>query len=272
MVRSINNKCTCGSRKKYKNCCGRKKPRTYSFSLNPSILNTHDGIALEKSTGRILGIKNNEIVPLPGECTVNIHYKRESGKPKHLQNFTFNSKDIQLEPNLVLTKYKHYFFIDTNKKIIDDDEVFLASVVHAYINFSNKNEYLFNYSLLTYLEYHNIKGKFENFSWCELIKAIHSSNDYKDEIAIIVDSDFDQLVNYNNRSQPIYADFYLPDNFTLIYATAEKNTKNDSLLNRMMFECDKSATRMLNQERTLDPSGLKYHKNMPYTAFRQWID
>lgn len=268
----INKKCTCGSGRKYKNCCGKKKNRVYKFSLNPDILNTHDGIAIEKSSGKIFGIKDGEIAPFQGGSKVNIHYKRDSGKPKHIQQFNIGANELQIDPNIALKQHDHFFFVDTNKRIIGNNEVFLGTVVHAFVEHVSDETYQFKYRLMAYLEYHNIQGKFENLVWQEVIRAIQESGQYSGNIAIVVDSDFDNLESYNNKDEPVYGDFYLPENFEFLYATAEKNTKNDSILNGLMTECDKAAGRMLDRERISNPEGLKNFTDKPYTAFRQWIE
>lgn len=40
-------------------------------------------------------------------------------------------------------------------------------------------------------------------------------------------------------------DLYLPKNFTLVYASADK--KNDSILNSMISQCDQEASRILKE-------------------------
>lgn len=268
----INKKCSCGSGRKYKNCCAKKKNRVYNFSLDPNILNTHEGIAIENNTGKILGVKGGEIIPLQGASKMNMHYKRESGKPKYLQQFNITANDFQIDPNIVLKQHDHFFFVDTNRRVIGDDDVYIGAVIHTFLDHINSETYQFKYRVMTYLEYHNIQGKFENLVWKELITAIQDAGQYSGKIALVVDSDLGNIDSYNHRESPIYDNFYLPDSFELLYATAEKNTKNDSLLNGMMTECDKAAGRMLDRERTLDPSGLKYFSDKPYTAFRQWVE
>ena len=80
----------------------KKKNRTYRFGLDPAIIKSYEGIAIENKTGRILGIKEDEIAPLSGQCTINMHYKRDSGKPKHLQQFCIDSTDIDSSGDTIL--------------------------------------------------------------------------------------------------------------------------------------------------------------------------
>lgn len=249
-----------------------KKKRTFKFDLDLSIINTHEGIAIDMSTLKVHGVKNGVKSPLPGNIVFDMHYKRESGKPKYLQQFCINGEKLQIDANLVLTQFDQLFFVDTNKKQIGDDEVCLGAVIHSYSEFIDENKYQFNYRLFTGLEYHNVRGKFENLVWKELISAILNSNEFNGRIALVVDSDLGNLNSYNKRVKPIYGDFYLPEEFTLIYATAEKNTKNDSVVNKMMYECDRAASSMLSSDNLKDARGLHYFKDKPYTAFRQWFE
>lgn len=53
------------------------------------------------------------------------------------------------------------------------------------------------------------------------------------------------LHTYNTRELPIYQNFFLPDNFMLIYASSD--TGNDNILNTLLCECEKDSSGLFNQ-------------------------
>lgn len=70
------------------------------------------------------------------------------------------------------------------------------------------------------------------------IQKIQSEEPENRRIAFVVDSDLGNLEAYCNRSKPLHKDFYLPPNFTLLYASADRS---DEWPNQMIKRCDKLA-------------------------------
>jgi len=64
-------------------------------------------------------------------------------------------------------------------------------------------------------------------------------------IGIVVDSEQDYIEAYNKRLKPIIDDFYLPENFELMYASADAS--NDTILNQAITYCDKTATQRIKE-------------------------
>ena len=130
------------------------------------------------------------------------------------------------------------------------------------------------YGPLRGLEFWNIKDHPENVAWMKVIQFItpdptHNPNS---KIGVVVDSDLGNLPAYNARSIPIYANFYLPENFELIYASAEVG-REEFLVNRLISLSEETAksllTRILLDE---DPdSHIEEVNNEPYTHFRMWF-
>jgi hypothetical protein len=75
-----------------------------------------------------------------------------------------------------------------------------------------------------------------------LIRMIGASPEYDDgkRYAIITDSDLGLHGAYNERSEPYFADYLLPNNFTLVYAT----DKGRDLANQVIKLCDHEAGQM----------------------------
>lgn len=78
----------------------------------------------------------------------------------------------------------------------------------------------------------------EQQTWVKAIQKIQSEEPENRRIAFVVDSDLGNLEAYCNRSKPLHKDFYLPPNFTLLYASADRS---DEWPNQMIKRCDKLA-------------------------------
>lgn len=87
--------------------------------------------------------------------------------------------------------------------------------------------------------------KIENKNWVSLIKNLLDlkgfNHDHK--IGLIVDSDLGNLKSYNDRTLPIAEEFFLPQNFELIYAS---DRSNDNILNEIMLTCHRASKEFLN--------------------------
>lgn len=80
--------------------------------------------------------------------------------------------------------------------------------------------------------------KIEQETWVKAIQKIQTEEPEGKRIGFIIDSDLGNLEAYSNRSMPLLDDFYLPPNFTLLYASADYS---DEWTNQMIRMCDKSA-------------------------------
>lgn len=85
--------------------------------------------------------------------------------------------------------------------------------------------------------------KIEPENWVCAIEKIKKEESNHKKIALIVDSELGNYEEYNNRTKPLINDFVLPENFTLIYASADYA---DEWTNKMIRLCDKCASENLN--------------------------
>ncbi len=60
---------------------------------------------------------------------------------------------------------------------------------------------------------------------------------------IVVDSDLDILQKINAREEPIFDDFFIPENVTLIYASADSG--KETLINKLIRATDRVARNSL---------------------------
>lgn len=80
--------------------------------------------------------------------------------------------------------------------------------------------------------------KIEQETWVKAMQKIQEEEAEDRRIGFIVDSDLGNLEAYSNRTLPLANGFYLPSNFKLIYASADRS---DEWPNQMIKRCDKLA-------------------------------
>ena len=266
-----NRPCRCGSGKKFKKCClSRPKNRTVSIDIDPRNIEMMDGLGIS-TTGRVVGIRNGQALPLIGESAIEYGYNRKHNF-KLLSKGPIATSNLYLTPDPVLLEFDHVFAVDTNTKDIGGDKVSVAAVLHCIIGPKNNTSVNISYSFLGWFEYRNIIGKEENLAWMQLSIAIAKEPGYEEQkIALLVDSDLMCHDQYNKGELPIYGNYYLPSNTTLIYASADGG--KEVLINRLIGFCDSKAKELLgylvNQEYIPDISMAKI-EGQPYSHLRQW--
>ena len=81
-------------------------------------------------------------------------------------------------------------------------------------------------------------------TWKVVVEHLQTIIPADKKVGIIVDSELGLLSLYNNQDEPIVDDWYLPGNYQLLYATADKS---DDWCNKLIRICDKTATTRLNE-------------------------
>ena len=267
---SPNDPCPCGSGKKFKNCHMNKKPRKWSINVQFQEPVTTLGIG-KQPDGTIQYFSNG--VPIkPGKVNYETVYDRKK-KKKVIHKLDLDTTQITDNPDLSLKKFDLIYAIDTNTKARNDKVISVATVVLCKLDFATDGTINYQYGPLHSLEFWNINDHPENVAWMKVIQFITHDQAYHSgqKIGIIVDSDLGNLAAFNARSLPIYADFYLPKNFELIYASAEVGTQ-EFLVNHLIALCEVMAKSLLarillNKASDTDPRDVN---NEPYTHFRLW--
>ena len=86
----------------------------------------------------------------------------------------------------------------------------------------------------------------EKFGWITVMKEVNRRpQNIQKKIAIITDHDLDNHSLYNSKRISIFRNFYLPNNFVLIYGRGDG--PNQNLLNYMVKQCDKKSSEILNE-------------------------
>lgn len=104
--------------------------------------------------------------------------------------------------------------------------------------------------------------KMEPVTWQKAIKIIQKEESPDAKIGIVVDSELGNLEAYNDRKLPINGDWMLPENFTLIYASADHPGE---WTNTVIKECDRVASIELKKfiQELKDKGETSYSANCP---------
>jgi hypothetical protein len=207
-----------------------KKPRKTILKSDmgkPVVIN---GISISKE--REITFLSNRNVVTPVKSNLIRYYERIKG-PKFLFDIPFIKGNLSLNDGRILEKYDYIYAVDTNSKTIKDK---LITVI-CFARFNSKTS-IGDYFKPTVLINENVS---EKMGWVELIRSILQDKEYKSDlkIAVVVDSDYGNIVKYNNRELPLIDNLYLPPNFDLIYASTDSGM--EYLPNQLIAECDKLA-------------------------------
>lgn len=273
MVNDINpnDRCPCGSGKKYKNCCGNKKPRKWTLSVQFEKPVTE--LRLGNTPYGFINSSTNGVPIKPEKVIYETSYDREK-KKKVINKLELDRDYTSLNPDIFLHKFDIIYAVDTNTKIEEEKTISVTTIILCKLEKMLDGDITVNYGPLYSLEFWNLKEHAENFAWMKVIQFITRDNAYNPDwkIGIIVDSDLGNLSAYNSRSLPIYSDFYLPENFKLIYASAEVG-KEEFFVNHLIAMCDDMARKLLTRILTKEIANenLEEVSDQPYTHFRRWI-
>lgn len=175
-------------------------------------------------------------------------YRRENKPGFNLKktNKVTNTTKIGVEQNI--EKLDWLVVIDTNSSIINNEEIHLGKVCEIIrCLIPEKQQIEIRVKPVTEFVINGRCEKPELVNWKRLIEMIVIDKGYHPSllIGIVVDSEQDNLEAYNKRLKPIIDEFYLPENFELMYASADAS--NDTILNQAITYCDKAAKQRLQE-------------------------
>jgi hypothetical protein len=226
-----------------------KKPRHHILSIefdSPIEIGGADTFEFEISnSNQVICYKNSERVPLKNIYDKS-YYERLSGKHKVLNETSIVHNPIILNEYEQLKCYNAIFAIDTNTKFLGQNRMSVCSIFQCECYYRGEKDIGFSVYRIGNLAAKNLPDKLEEkMAIVNLIYTIVTLQEYNDslKIAIITDHDLENIKKYNNRELPIINDFYLPENFLLIYATADAGKEN--VFNKLISLCDKEASKVL---------------------------
>lgn len=202
----------------------------------------------------------------------------ETGKPKKpskvLNRVIIDGEYSHDHIEKHLLKYERIIFVDTNYKEIDGKILAVSAVVTA------SPPYVGNNGRITMDLRHEICFEFretqmhpEHIGWLYAIKGLQleSLRNKENSVALVGDHDLGDLEKINNREKLIAGVMYLPKEFQLLYACADRG--QDYFMNKAMGLCDWAANRMMSViEGHKDYSSGLQHAPLgyPFKYFRIW--
>lgn len=257
-----NASCPCGSGQSLKHCCKKtdpekpiavtvRQPRGTAIEFDfgkPVAINSY-GVNFqgkELSFGRLKC--DGEIVKPVFVRVVATMVRRNPSKPNAvLADIPCLNipDDGEVSSNLhkVLRHFDFLFAIDTNTRLIFGHNISISSIYKAGPDVKDETVWWMCKEGNVWATW---RDEAEKRGWLELIKKLHSHTSLgQKQIGIIVDHDLQNLKAYNLREKPILDDFFLPNNFHLLYATANAGTK-EFFPNLMVEKCDKESSRLFN--------------------------
>lgn len=220
------------------------------FNFNTEVYVRKVEYSPELSQLQVIGIRNfieNKDSVLTPDTAILYHFYQRKRTPKVLCAAFFNNKEPVTNINFLLTIFDAYFAVDTNTRVVEGIGVVSVSAVWIGkisnmpgLDTSGVNKHF--YAEVNF----DIQGKAENFAWKRLIETIEKDSQFDElkNIGIIVDSDLEELEHYNAQRKPLYADFYLPKRFQIIFAT-DASGSQEFVPNKLIKICDKTATETL---------------------------
>jgi len=263
-----NDLCPCSSGKKYKKCCINKKPRSQAILFELGIVSDIYNIHLQTDSNSNITFFCGDKEITPVNAFHQSFYKGENGKEKILNQIQLERPNSKADLNSELVNFDFIFAVDTNTKPINGEKLSVCSVIYCEKKTIEKNSADFLIGLCGSICIKGIPDKYEEkFGIKLLIDRLVNHPNYNNthRIGIITDHDRKNLIKYNDREMPIYENWYLPDNFKLIYASADKSKKNDSLPNHLISDCDKEANEVFEEvKKNIMP--VKEFKDIKFSA------
>ena len=171
-----------------------------------------------------------------------VGYFRLSGKPKILRSIARTNAD-QVGDN-PWKKYDKIGFIDTNSASMGAERLFVcSSSILSWKDDARRFADLTPQDL--FVGYCQNTANPERIGWLDFIHRVQTGNvlSATDKMLLIVDSEVGSLTSVNARTAPVYSNGYLPDRFTIAYATSDSGM--ESWINKEMKSRDRVASRAM---------------------------
>jgi hypothetical protein len=206
----------------------------------------------------------------PESAEVEVTYARER-KPKVLGRAPLLSNALWSNPDSVLLGFDRIFAIDTNTRAVRGIPVSATGVVLAQPVIGLVPP-LMKWAVRQSMEHRHVDCPPERLGWKRFLELVARNERFTtpSRVGLIVDSDLDSLRAFNERTQPILDDVYLPANVTMLYASSDGGS--EYMGNHLIRVADRAATLLLDQ---LEERGEQCLESQPFagdhaTYFRMW--
>jgi len=226
----------------------KKKQRTISLSF--TAVESFNGFSIDHDTGHIEPLMNG--VPVKNglkRVSTSVSYQRNKS-PKIITKIPQTTEQFQMSPYSFLQHFDVIFAVDTNSRKIGSDLHSVAAMsILEVLEITKKpngaiTKVKLNMNMFgALIRGKNIPGNPESWFWKiaieDGIKKLYPKYSIDLRIGLVVDSNLDNIEKFNSRELPIYENYYLPKNISLIYASAD--TGSDYVLNKLIMICDREA-------------------------------
>lgn len=234
-------------------------------------IDVYDGIAIG-SDRKISGIKNGELRPLVGDNSI-LFKNADSKRKKPLSGGLLSNEYLHINSGSILAPYQHVLAVDTNTKgdFIEGNKVSVSTMIHCIVDSRGQDGMHIRYSLVGAWEFWNLDDRCEeSHFWWFLISSIEFGNAdeiYKEgKVAILTDCDQANHAAFNKREKPIFKGYFLPERYTVIFATADSAR---DFSNKVVRKCDRFSDLVMRHLKDFPQPERVYEKD--FTHFRRWL-
>lgn len=234
---------------------GKKKKneqKTTNLSVSVEFENgLHPAKASVKQNGDFIFFDENGNEIKPSRMKREMHHDRMKGPKIRTSQVLEHGKGAisGLQP---LAEYDVIFAIDTNTADVSGKRVSVAgfmpfSLVPADEGYTIKN----HENQVQIYEFEGAPRKPELLAIWKLVLDLtkHGGIGLGSRVAIVTDTELGSLDDLNAREKPIYANHFLPEGFTLLYASSDTGWE---VLNKFIRICDKAAEHTIKERRAGD--------------------
>jgi hypothetical protein len=229
------------------------KPKQRTLSIRIKAKASFNQLRVDYTNGHVETLMDGVIVDGIEHSSTLVSYAR-STKPKILTQIPNPSSVPMMTPYSFIDSFDVIFAVDTNTKEIRGERYSVGAMSVLRIERSRPNYALkvgpareplrLNMNMFgALIRAKNCPSNPEPWFWRvaieDGIRKTYAGYSDSLRIGLVVDSELGRLDEYNTRQVPIHESYLLPQNFTLIYASADSGSSH--LLNRLLRLCDKEA-------------------------------
>lgn len=176
------------------------------------------------------------------------YYIGDSGRDKVLFSQPVTENHFVTNVDKGLAEFDVILVVDTSyDPYLDPKMAFTSIMILNRVNIEDSEFHYLRRSFLLESDLTSIE-KPENFMYCfaiELLRDHHKGLNETPKIAVIIDSDLDKIPSYNAGTRPIFNNYFLPQNFSLLYA----RDRGKYFQNKLLKLCDNEAKKALEEYR-----------------------
>lgn len=247
--------CHCGSGLAYEKCCleGDRKPRYRGFVFTPAQDVVIDGLQYTND-GRIELLSGDNPIAL---TDVRPTEWRETANGLKIKSQALGSDIAYIGPEAALATSDYIFGVDTNTTTFGDRQLHVTCLTCATTAIPSEG-YDGTIQQIMCVDFDDEGFPPERIGWLLALDAISRSLPPGDaKVALFTDHDLNALPAINSRQVPLLVDRYLPNGFSLNYAT----DKGSALTNKVMKAAHKGATKVA---KSIRKDGVHSQLVLPY--------